>query len=170
MSLFRRPSLISWSSAVTIRQHFRRLKRSTQASVAVEAALIVPVLTLMVVGVINYGGAMIARTELFNAVHAGLQYALFYKTDLDGMKGAALTASSSESTAGSITVTTSATCYCRSGPAEAGYCSGACGTSGGVDYQLATITASQTYSYLLKFPGFPTSITLSESASIRNTN
>jgi len=153
-----------------VRRHFRRLLRSTRASVAVEAAFITPFLVLMIVGIVNFGGAIMARTELFNAVHAGLQFALAYPGDIDGMKGAALAASSSEHGAGSMTVSTSLSCHCiGSSTAVAGSCDTAC-TATGVDYQTATITASQTYTYLLTFPGFPTSVNLSESASIRNNN
>ncbi|HVI89456.1 MAG TPA: TadE/TadG family type IV pilus assembly protein [Dongiaceae bacterium] len=145
----------------------RQLCRAQRGSVAVEAAFIAPVIIALLVGTINYGGVMLARTELFNAVHAGLQYALISPTDVDGMKTAAQNASSTETGAGTMTVTTANSCYCADGiTVQASGCNGSC--TGGDSYQMATITASQDYSYLLHFPGFPTSTTLSETASVRN--
>lgn len=155
------------------RLRLRRLLAARRGSIAVEAAFIVPVVVLMMIGVINYGGAMMARTELFNAVHAGLQYALIAPTNTSGMQTAVTNASSKEFGAGSITVTAAISCVCSGGGGTiASSCStAACPTaSGGDGYQLATITATQTYNYLVKFPGFPTSVTFSETASIRNLN
>jgi len=154
---------------VQLRAIANRFISSRRGSIAAEFALLAPLIVTLLICTINYGAAMMARTELFNAVRAGLQYGLIYPTNLTGMQTAVQNASSLETGAGTINVTATNSCYCKDGTVIASNCTSAsCG--GGDDYQVATISATQTYSYLLQFPGFTTPITFSETASIRNSN
>ncbi|HEX9448032.1 MAG TPA: TadE/TadG family type IV pilus assembly protein [Dongiaceae bacterium] len=148
----------------------RRLRRDVKGSIAVEAALILPVLTLLFVGAVDFGAAMMARTELFNAVHAGMLYALNHPDDLAKTKIAVQQASSTETGAGTMTVTATATCYCVGGASVSGSCTTAV-CPGGVrdDYQIVNISATQTYTLLMNFPPLPSSVTLSENATVRTT-
>jgi Flp pilus assembly protein TadG len=146
------------------------LRRDASGSIALEAAFILPMLTLLFVGVIDFSGAILARTELFNAVHAGMLYSMSYPNDLTGIQTAVQHASSTETGAGAITVTATNACHCLGGGGTlAGNCTDAnCAT--GDDYQMLNVTATQTYQLIVTFPGLPSSITLSENASLRTTN
>lgn len=146
------------------------LRGDRKGSIAVEAALIIPTLTFFFCGAVDFGAAMMARTELFNAVHAGMLYALSYPDGLTGVVTAVQQASSSETGAGTISATATSTCHCTDGTTFAGSCSasGACSASKD-DYQIISITATQSYKLLISFPGLPSSVTLSENASVRTT-
>jgi Flp pilus assembly protein TadG len=151
---------------------FRRpsLRRNACGSIAVEAVFILPMLTLLFVGVIDFSGAILARTELFNAVHAGMLYSMSYPNDLAGIQTAVQNASSKEAGAGNISVTATNACHCVGGAVTLpGNCTEAnCVT--GDDYQMLSVTATQSYQLMVAFPGLPSSITLTENASLRTTN
>lgn len=152
--------------------HLRRwLTGDTRGSIAVEAALIIPLLTLLFAGAVDFGAAMMARTELFNAVHAGVLYALVYPDNLAGAITAVGQASSTEAGAGTISATATASCRCKDGTTISGSCSAtsACSASKD-DYQIINISATQNYNLLISFPGLPHSVTLKEDATVRTTN
>ncbi|HVJ32539.1 MAG TPA: TadE/TadG family type IV pilus assembly protein [Terriglobia bacterium] len=152
-------------------QFHRRWRRDTRGSIAVEAALIIPMLTLLFTGAVDFGAAMMARTELFNAVHAGVLYSLVYPDDLAGAIKAVGQASSLETGADAISATATSSCRCKDGSTVSGSCStaSACSASGD-DYQIINIVATQNYNLIISFPGLPRSVTLSENATVRTTS
>lgn len=157
---------------IAVARRHSRIKsylRDAAGSIAVEAAILLPVLTLLFVGGVDFAGVMIARTELFNAIHAGMLYSMSYPNDLVGVQAAIQNASSTETGAGAINVTAANTCHCIGGSTIAGNCISANCTAGD-DYQTLSLSATQNYQLMISFPGLPNSITLSENASVRTTN
>jgi Flp pilus assembly protein TadG len=62
-------------TAPCIRWRFSRLARNDRGASAVELALIAPLLTLLLIGTMQYGSVSVHRMQMANAVRAGLQYA-----------------------------------------------------------------------------------------------
>jgi Flp pilus assembly protein TadG len=64
------------------------MKRALEAedgAVAVEFALILPVLALLIAGLLDLGNAMELGTELDNAARIGAEYAISFPYDTDGI-------------------------------------------------------------------------------------
>lgn len=61
----------------TLRMRFlRRLRRDCRGVASVETGMLILVLSLMMVGVIDFGMAFAKKSEMSNAVRAGVQFAL----------------------------------------------------------------------------------------------
>ncbi len=132
-----------------------RIWGSVRAAAAVEFAMIMPILTALIIGLVNYGLVMIEKMELTSAARAGAQYALFDNTDTDAIKQAVV--DSTNLTIATTDVTTS--CVCGDGTSTT--CGVTC-TGASAD-QSITISVSESYTLLL----VPTSLTLTGTATVR---
>lgn len=135
----------------------RRIRRSNRGVAAIEFALIVPVLLILMLGLTDYGLAMFTKMELTGAVRAGAQLALSDKDDIPKIVQAVVDATNN---AAGITVTAVETCKCDDETTVT--CGDTCGDLSDNRYFM-TVTATQDFSYIF----ISTDVTLTETAIIR---
>lgn len=124
----------------------RRLGAS--GAVAAEFAVVLPILILLIVGLFDYGGAVVMSTKLESAARAGLQYAMKYPADAAGIVYAAQNATDDTTmTVGTPTLF----CTCGSSTAAPVPCTSTCAAGTLRDY--VSLTTSQTYTPPVGFPG-----------------
>ena len=132
-----------------------RLERDTRGTIAVEFALIAPVLVLMAMGVADYGRAMTMRSELDAAARAGLQVLIRNFNDLNGARTAA------EGMAAGATVNATVVCKCPDGTTIS--CTvGTCPS--GVRSRTATIAVTRPFTMLVPWPQFDDPMSLQATA------
>ena len=94
----------------------RRL-RNDDGNAAVEFALLVPVLILLVAGLIDFGRAYFTKMQLENAARAGAQYGLLHGGD-DLATIQDVVRQASEVPTANLTVSTTNFCACPDGTAQ----------------------------------------------------
>ncbi len=134
---------------------WNRLKRDARGTIAVEFALIAPVLIFMTMGVADYGRAMTQRSQLDAAARAGLQVLLRNFNDVNGARTAA------QGMAAGASVTATVVCVCPNG-ATISCTSGNCPT--GVKKRTATIAVTRPFAMLVPWPPFDDPMTLEATA------
>ena len=162
-----------------------RMRHKQSGQALVEFAFILPVLLILVLGVIEVGRYAYIAILLGNAARAGAAYgsqSVAFAADTTGIQAAADydfagTTSGTTTTNGlpysALTVTSSFTCGCDNAGTITSYaCSGTatagkCPVGGGHWVIVLSVTASGTYSSLFNYPGIPTSISLSRTATMR---
>ena len=88
----------------------RRFARARQGAAAVELALVIPVLAVLVAGVMQYGGMIIAYQQLHNGIASGAIYVMRGGTDATTIKDVALGAWPNQPSNASVTVSQFCTC------------------------------------------------------------
>lgn len=144
---------------------FRRLAGlggDRRGAAAVEFALATPVLLACVLALADLGLAANERMRLISAVRAGAQYAMRNPSDAAGTTQAVLAAAAGLDP-GLVSVTLTQSCGCSDGSQVA--CAGTCLVGSVRSY--VTVTASETYSFLVTYPGVGDSLALSANASFR---
>lgn len=145
-----------------IRRHalraFRKLDRKGAA--AVEFALLMPFILIMLIGLVDFGMGLWTQMQLESAARAGAQYALIDYADTSGIQNA-VTGSSNLTTAPTPLATTF--CECSNGTSVS--CAGTC-ASGSVRI-FVRVTATSSFTPLLSYPGMPNPFTLRGGATIR---
>jgi Flp pilus assembly protein TadG len=143
---------------------YRRVRAGSGGSSLVEAALILPILVLMMVAAIDFGRAYSLAIEVSSAAHAGALYGAQNPSDTAGMVAAArldvpgLTLSSANAIYG---------CECHDGSSAVSGCltPPTCAENY-VNY--VKVTTSFSYTPLLIYPGIPNPIVLQGSAEMRS--
>jgi Flp pilus assembly protein TadG len=139
----------------------RRLRGDERGVVAIEHALVVPFLLLLLSGSIDLGYALKQSSSLSGAARAGVQYGMRFPSDSDGIKDVVKKAVSYDPD--SLTISTALTCECEDGTALA--CTDTC--SGATPITYLTVTVSKTYSSPLPTAMMLGLTTLSGSAVMR---
>ena len=144
--------------------------RSERGAALVEAALVLPLLLLIVVGTIDFGRVMYALLAVQGAARAGASYGAqsnIKAFDTDGIRNAATTAAADTS---GFTVTAPAagstpTCKCWNGSTESAMA--ACtSTCTGTIRLYVTVTGQKTFT-TAGYPGIPSSLTITRSVTMR---
>ncbi len=144
---------------------FRSFVRCVRASVAVELALLTPVLLFMLIGLIDFGGAIHERMQLTSAARAGVQFAIQSSGNVDDTAGILLAVSrAGELVDANITITTFQFCGCPDGSAAS--CGGTCG-GGGQAGTYVSVTVVEQFKTLLTYPGISNPIALEGEAVFR---
>ena len=107
---------------------------------AIEHALVMPFLLLVLSGAIDLGYALNQSSSLNGAARAGAQYAMRFPSDADGIKDVVTKAVSYDPQ--SLSVSSKLSCECEDGTAVA--CTDTCG--GAAPYAYVTVNVSKTYS------------------------
>jgi Flp pilus assembly protein TadG len=143
----------------------------------VEFAMILPIVALLAFALIDYGQVVNLQTELNSAARQGAQYALAHPDDANGIVWAVKNATKTPAadvtaTAKTTTPSGSNTYYCTCGTSDPTLAnqvdcnSGLC-TSPAVKKFFITVTASQTYTPILPYPGVPSSFALRGAAAVQ---
>lgn len=123
---------------------YKRL-RSDEAAIAVEFAIIAPILLLLAVASIDIGLALSDYMKLTSAIRTSFDYALVKKdNDLAGIENRV------KANASSATVSAVASCTCDG--SAMGSCSATCS---GTKSKFITVTVSQQYKPLFDWPFLP---------------
>lgn len=142
-----------------------------RGSVAIELALLAPVLAALLIGSVDFGTYIYKKMQLQSASRAGAQFAIQEDgnaEDSAGIKTAVL--SSADDLDTGINIVSTAYCSCADGTettvsAITG-CSGTC--SGGDSPALSVrVTVSNTFTPIFPYPGFPDSLDLQGETSLR---
>ncbi len=155
MTMIRRP----------IRPFLKELCSSVAGGAAVELAVVLPVLLLLAVGVSDLGRVFFTGITVANAARAGAQWgaqSTATSTDTVNMN---LAATNDAADAGAVTVSSRSFCRCDAG--EIGDCTtGNCGAYG--NYRLyVEVTVTKAVNLIFGYPGLPSSVTLSRTATFR---
>jgi Flp pilus assembly protein TadG len=114
-------------------QRVEALTREVQGNMAVEFALLLPSVLILLGGLIEFGSVMYASSSLESAARAGAHYAFERGLDKPGIEEAVKNASSYP--ADKLTVASSMACECDGAAAS---CSSDC-ASGYVPYKFITV-------------------------------
>jgi len=139
----------------------RALRADERGVFAIEHALIVPFLLLLLSGAIDLGYALNQSSSLSGAARAGAQYAMRFPSDADGIKLVVQKAVSYDPD--SLTISSKLSCECEDGTAAA--CTDTC--SGTAPFTYVTVSVSKTYSSPLPTAMMLGITTLSSSAVMR---
>jgi Flp pilus assembly protein TadG len=118
---------------------FRRLAADTRGTFAVEHALVLPFLLLLLSGAIDLGFALNQSSSLSGAARAGAQYAMRFPSDSEGIKQVVQQAVTYQ--AETLTITSALKCECEDGTALA--CTDTC--SGSTPLAYVSVSVSKTY-------------------------
>jgi len=148
----------------------RILYKANHGAALVELALVTPILLLLVFGAVDFGHAYYVGIEVANAAHAGAEYGSQNPSDTAGITAAA---KQSASDLPNLTVTVPTWgCECSDGSSYSANCApmpvcSANSSRGGNVVHRVQVTISAVYKTLVPWPGIPTSLTLTRTATIR---
>jgi Flp pilus assembly protein TadG len=148
----------------------RKITSTAAGSAAVEFALILPMIMLLVAGLLDYGNVMTIRMKVNSAARAAVQYAARYPGD-----AAAITAAGTAATndANVAVGAPNLFCTCRQpwGVANSfllDSCASPCVDPQGAytKFYYVTVAATESYTPLLPYKGLGAAIVLAGSASM----
>jgi Flp pilus assembly protein TadG len=146
-----------------IRLRGSSLQRDQRGVTAIEFAVIAPIMIGMFISIADLGLGLYTQVQLANAAQAGAAYAMQKGYNGDTMR----TVAQASTRLTSVTVATSQFCGC---PSTTGVtvttCASSCG-DGLTAGTFAQVIASKAYSTLLSYPGIPSTINMSETATAR---
>ncbi|WP_374384141.1 TadE/TadG family type IV pilus assembly protein [Dongia sp.] len=148
----------------------KRFLRDNSGSPAVEFALTAPILLMLTCGLIDFGLAVRAKSDIEAAARAGLQKGFGNIWDKDAISVAVKNAYSTDTAKqDNVTVDSFASCYCdgsMTGSGDSCTKTTTCGGGGYPDYYL-TVNVTEQYSMLLDYFLFPDTLSLSANAMAR---
>lgn len=148
-----------------VRHLVARLRADQAGASFIEAAIALPILTLVLGGTAEFGVNYFNKSQLQSAVNAGAQYALRNPTDTAGSQ-TAITAALPASVTG-VTTTATFACECNNGTAVS--CTTGTCTSGTVR-RLMTLTATRNTVRILTSStvwSLPTTVTVTAAVSVQ---
>ena len=142
-----------------------RLVRACQhGSAAIEFALTMPFLIVLLVGLFDFGASVMNAMALEAAARVGAQYALSQPTDTAGIAAAVSAATRLDPS--TLTITSSNFCECPDGSSVA--CTDSCGTNV-IPRRFVTVQVTQQFTSILPYPAFLRPTQLSGAAVLRVT-
>jgi Flp pilus assembly protein TadG len=149
----------------------RILCKDNHGGSLIELALVIPILLLLVLGAVDFGHAYYVYLEVVNAAHAGAEYGSLHPTDTSGITTAATQKQSDTGVAWNPPVPTYG-CECSDGTSYTANCSLALACTANATRSATTVhrvqvTTSAIYSTFVHWPGIPSTITLSTTATVR---
>jgi Flp pilus assembly protein TadG len=142
--------------------------QNRRGAAMIELAVITTLLSLVVLGSIDFARISYHAMALTNAARAGALHGAQpgNSTDFTGMRNAALNSAAQD--IGAITVPTpTKSCECQVGngaPTVMASCASACA---GTVRARVRVSASKTFSTVIRFPGLPSSVTVTRVAILR---
>jgi Flp pilus assembly protein TadG len=138
---------------------------SEDGSSLVETALAVPVILALMVGVVDLGRAYYLAMEVAGAAHAGAEYGVQSPSDATGIKAAA---AADAPDVPNLTVATPVYgCECSDGTSYSVNCANKPTCAANVVYSVK-VTVSASYRTLFPWPGLPTTMPITNSATMRS--
>jgi Flp pilus assembly protein TadG len=142
------------------------VSRGEEGTSLVELAILAPMFLLLLVGAIDFGRAYYLSVELAGAAHAAALYGSENPTDTAGMK---TTAEDDAPDVPDLSVgTPTYGCECADGSGYSANCQTAPTCASNNEVYRVNVTVTATYNTLLPWPGIPSSMSFSSTASIRS--
>jgi Flp pilus assembly protein TadG len=137
--------------------------RQEAGNTAVEFALLLPVLVLLIAGLVDFGRAYFTKMELENAARAGGQYGILHGAgDLDTIKS--IVRDATDIPSADLTVNAATFCACPDGTVQA--CAG--GDCGGFKPgSYISITAQTAFVPIFPFANSARPVTIAGAAQVR---
>ena len=135
--------------------------RDNRGSVAVETAIIAPVLIFLVFGLVDYALYVMDNMRVAKGVASAVQFAMYNSDNDEGIRQVAFTASKFSSSEATVNIQHS--CECPSG--SSGSCDDNC-PSDNHKKIFVSVAMQYTYTPVIPYP-FITSANISRSASIQ---
>jgi Flp pilus assembly protein TadG len=126
------------------KKHLARFAAACGGSLMVEFALVVPVLTLLVLGLVDLGRYSLQKSALLQGAREGAQFGSYQYSDTNAIN---TTAQNSTGLTG-VTATSSVFCECTSGVTVS--CTSTC--SGSAIKRYVTVTTSKSFSSMVSVP------------------
>lgn len=147
---------------------FLSFKRNNRGVAAVEFALILPVMAIMLVGLADYGMIINEEMQMQDLARSAAEYVVLGGSS-SNVTSAVLenNAFYNQLVANSQAVTYSGTeeCQCQNGSSVS--CSGSCTATGDYVRRFFTVSLSSTYTTILPYPGFPSTIAVTGSSILQ---
>jgi Flp pilus assembly protein TadG len=154
--------------AAAVERRLRRLPRSERGGALVELAVALPLLILIAIGVMDYGRVFFTSIAVSNAARAGAEWGAYGNgTRSDKFTEMGDFAKLEGAEAGTITVTANRTCRCGLTVVTCATATN-CGGGYGPAAEYIEVTATKTVALILKYPGLPTAINISRTATFRS--
>jgi Flp pilus assembly protein TadG len=147
----------------------RRGRRDRQRGGAlVELAVIVSMLSLLVIGIMDFGRIGYSAMALTGAARAGAMYGSMPGKDdkFTQMQDTAKAAAAND--IGLITATATRICECQVGAATPTVINCTSGTCAGTQRNRVSVTVTKTFALIRAFPQLPTNVTLTRTAVMRS--
>jgi Flp pilus assembly protein TadG len=154
----------------------KTLFRDSAGAALIELALTLTMLTILMVGISDFGRYAYAAIEVANAAHTGAMYGAqsdIYACDSAGMTKAA-TIDAKDVTAMTVTTSGAATncsahtlCACSNTPQTISACSALSCTSPNRKIQYVKVNTSAIITPIFNYPGFPATLTVTGQAITR---
>ena len=129
----------------------------------VELAVVLPVLVLIAIGVMDYGRVYFTSVAVSNAARAGAEWGISQPGNQTKFPEIEAFAKLDGAETGGITATAQRICKCGGTTVS---CSTTCGGYG-VPRVYVEVTASKSVAMILNYPGLPSTITISRTATFR---
>ncbi len=140
------------------------LKRSEAGSAVVELAAMAPFLALLALGVSEFGRVYYSSITVAGAARAGAQYGA--QNVLTSLDTASISQAARNDAADVGTITVSSHRFCRCPDGSTPSCTGNCPGFGGPEI-FVRVSTSKTVSFLMNYPGLPSSLSISRTATFR---
>jgi Flp pilus assembly protein TadG len=147
----------------------KREREKRAGTATLELALLLPLLLLIALGAIDFGRVFYMSVEVANAARAGVQYgaqSTVTSQDYTGMENAAK--NDAPDIAGQMTATATRWCECAGSSTTFTCTSTPCSLSVPTTPEIyVQVNTQATFNTMVKYPGIPTTITLSKQAIMR---
>lgn len=140
----------------------RRILPDERGVVSIEFALVTPILMLIILAMVDFGLAFREKMEAETAARAGLQYAIYDRSDQAGITGAITAATQLPAADLTIDVTTFYECADGSHPSGPAFCG-----AGDWPGTYVRVTVTKTFNALFTYAGLADTFTVTGSAEGR---
>lgn len=152
---------------MTHKRNAKRSSRNRGAAIA-ELAVALPVLTLMLLGAVDFARVWVQSTAVENAAHAGAQYGAqttSHAADSNGIYNTVM-ADLNDSAVSEETFDVNSQRYCECADGTSIDCDTGTCTTGGV-HMYVRVRVNSMFTTLIDYPGLPHQIDVSREARIR---
>ncbi len=143
-----------------------RWTKTERGAQLIEMAILTPFLLLVLLGSTDFARVAYHAITLANAARAGAQFATFSSVAAFNTAGIKAAADLEAENIGTITVASNLYCRCPTGTTVVSCTVGTCPASA-VKELYIDVTASRTFTTLVTWPGVPSPIALSRTATMR---
>jgi Flp pilus assembly protein TadG len=137
-----------------MRSTLQRLAADRGGNVAIEFALALPILTVLLLGLLDLGRFSMQKSAMLQGAQEGANYGIQYPTDtsLTGASGTNTTAQNATGLTG-VTATSSVFCECTAGQTPPATCGTPC-PGGGSPKKYVSVTTTKAFSAALSVSSF----------------
>jgi Flp pilus assembly protein TadG len=148
---------------MNLHSQFCVFERADQASSLLEIAMAMPLLLVTLLGAVDLGRGYFLAMEIAGAANAGAEYGSQNPTDITGMKTAATVDATDVP---NLVASPTYGCECSDGTSFSASCASTPSCATNVVYRVS-VNVSAAYTPQFPWPGLPSSIPLSSTASMR---